>query len=202
MEFRKCMYARFRNDAFGFTMFKGDIFAVTDKISRSQVYMDGVNTRNFVPVDIKHIPQLEKVVNMTPDLEDKFIEEWKAINEPEEDPEQNSPVPGPDQTPDVSDKTDGEPPEEIKICSNDPGCGKPELECVCTPEVPDDQDNAISEKVAKELVIATVDEMDYTTLQTYAKELENKFNVEINRGAKKAILKAEIKKVLEDKLEK
>lgn len=96
MKFAKCMYASFGNSILGVQWTKGDVFAVTEEISQSQVYIDGVNTRNFIPVDITTLPQLRKVVNLTSEMEGDFIDELAASNEPEEVPEETPPVAPPE----------------------------------------------------------------------------------------------------------
>ncbi|MHA1662531.1 MAG: hypothetical protein ACTSVR_04675, partial [Candidatus Thorarchaeota archaeon] len=46
-------------------------------------------------------------------------------------------------------------------------------------------------------ILPDVDSMNYKPLQNYAKELEKKFKIEINRGAKKADLLKEVKSVID-----
>lgn len=72
MKFAKCIYARFSNSGIDLKLVKGNVFAVTDEIEDSQVFLDGLNTKNFVMVEVRTRPELKAVVNLTEAMEEEF----------------------------------------------------------------------------------------------------------------------------------
>ena len=75
------MYASFENSILGVAWMKGDIIALTKKLATSPVIMDGINTRNFVFVDVNTLIVLSKVVNVTPAITKDFKKRLVAEDE-------------------------------------------------------------------------------------------------------------------------
>ena len=174
MKFAKSMYSNFENSKIGLkNMIRGSVFAVTPEIEESKVYQDGVATKNFVPVEVKNMRQFREVVNITESVSAEFMGT------------QSTPIP--EVAPVV---------EEAQITFTDV--------TIVPEEVPEELiDEVLEEPVEEELPqedeeIIDVDSMKYYELQDYAKELEEKYNIQLDRGSKKALLLAEIKAVIEE----
>ena len=160
MKFAKCMYARFMNSAFpDLKLSKGDVFAVTPEIENARFYQDGINTKNFIPVEINTHAELRKVVNVTDSMKEeltkRLTDEKMAMKEAER--------------------------EAIAEA-------KPK-------STPVPEDKGVKPEPSDKVELPDLDKMSYKQLQTFAKVLEEKSGIQINRGASKKDLKAEIKKV-------
>ena len=166
MKFAKCMYARFMNSAVpDLKLSKGDVFAVIPEIEKERFYQDGINTKNFIPVEINTHAELRKVVNVTDsmkvELTKRLADEKKAILEAKQKAVTEA-------------RPKSHPAPDNKSAK---------------PSIPE-----IDEKPNK-LELPDLDKMSYKELQNFAKELEVASGNDINRGASTKKLKAEIKKV-------
>lgn len=81
MKFIKCMYTSFKNSILEVAWRKGDIIVLTKKLATSPVIMEGINTRNFVFVDVSTLTVLSKVVNVTPAITKEFKKRMVAEEE-------------------------------------------------------------------------------------------------------------------------
>jgi hypothetical protein len=124
MKFIKCMYTSFDDSKLEVSWKKGDVVALTPKLAKAQVILDGINTRNFVFVDVNNLTELSKVVNLTDSIRKAFkqrmVEERTARVEAAEAAEEAAkpkthPVPedkGVKPTPKEEEKTPEQSPEE------------------------------------------------------------------------------------------
>jgi hypothetical protein len=182
MKFAKCMYARFANSEWPFKLVKGEVFAVTDDIAESQVFLDGINTKNFIMVEVRTRPELNAVVN----LSDAMVEEFEDMLAEKDEAElaQAEAEATPEQPP-------AEDPDEE---SGEDDAGTQEEEDAKAPVDEGAEDQAPAED--EQTPSPDIEGMGYKDLQTFALELEKKYEVELNRSAKKADLLKEIKDVL------
>lgn len=101
MKFAKCLYGSFDNNQLGLKMVRNDVFIVTDEIEKSQVYQDGIATKNFVPATIGNAYQLDSVVNIT----DELRAEFKKQNVPKPVPVVKEAEPEPEPVDEVEEAT-------------------------------------------------------------------------------------------------
>lgn len=93
MKFAKCMYARFENSKLNIRLNKGDVFAVTPDIEESQFFVDGLNTRNFIIVEITKHAELVKVVNVTTAMKKEFTSKLAEADKARKEKENSNPEP-------------------------------------------------------------------------------------------------------------
>ena len=74
IKFVKSKYASINWSSIGLKgVRKDEIFAVTPEIEESQVYQEGIATRNLIPVTIGNTYELSKVVNITDAIKAEFL---------------------------------------------------------------------------------------------------------------------------------
>jgi hypothetical protein len=169
MKFAQCNYNRFDEPRLGLKLKAGDIFVVDSRIESSPSFQEGLNTRNFVFIT-PYPEQLGRIIGMTDDMKREFMASIEEQTpEPVPEPEPIEEVPEPQPEPEIEEKTEEPETEELPTEGDTP------------------DDNNID-----------VDSLTYKELQTYAKDLEGRFGVEINRSAKKGALLKEVKAVLKE----
>jgi len=91
IKFAKSMYGSFECLTLGLKLANGDVFAVTPEIDASQIYHDGVATKNFIPVEVKNTYELTKVKNLNDAIRAAFNETLAPVI-PTPIPEAEEPV--------------------------------------------------------------------------------------------------------------
>ena len=186
----------FENSRFEIKIKDGQTVAVSPEFEKSPEFQEGLRVGNFEFVEIDIISELKKVINVT----DKMVEDFMGA--PEEVPEVITIV---EETvmlaPEVPEVLEELPNDDYKsvtliVDSVDTGTVADEI----LPEIIEKSVEEVVAEIEKEdetPILPDVDSMKYRPLQKYASELEKKFHVEIDRGAKKADLLKEVKAVIE-----
>jgi hypothetical protein len=105
MKFAKCVYSRFMNSEFpDLNLRKGDVFAVTPDIAKAKFYVDGLNTKNFIPVEINSYAELRKVVNVTDAMKKAFTDGLVEAKKAQEAKKEATPKAKPKSHPTPKDK--------------------------------------------------------------------------------------------------
>ena len=90
-------YGRFECDTLDLFINDGDSFIVTPKIEKSKQFQTGLMRKKFEFVDVTDLSVVQKAVNVTPTILEKFRKELTADPEPEDPiPEGPKPDAGPD----------------------------------------------------------------------------------------------------------